>query len=135
MNTNKKLLALAISAFVGLAVVACGPDYEKTVITQSTQTPLGGEVKPNLVSVPEGMIVTAYVAPFDDDDEHMQAHVISRDDTVLEVIAVVNDRNYAFIGKKPGKTLVEFQADGETVFVVEAEVTAQPAPEESGSQQ
>ena len=134
MKTNKKLLALAVSSLVGLSILACGPDYERTDITAVKPSPLGGDVKPNFVSVPEGMIVKAKVVPVDDDRELMQAHVFSHDESVLEVIAVVNDRDYAFIGKKPGKTEVEFQADGETVFRVVAEVTAQPAPEETGSQ-
>lgn len=112
-----------------VALVACGPDYDRTEVTAVKPSPLGGAASNRQVTVPEGMIVKAHVVPFNEDNEPMQAHVVSRDTSVVEVVAVVNDRDYAFIGKKPGRTEVEFQADGETVFVVIAEVTAQPPPE------
>lgn len=135
MNTNKKkLVALAISCLVALPLLACGPDYQETEITGVKPSPLGGDVKPNHVSVPEGMIVKAHIVPVNDDREPMQAHVESRDTSILEVVAIVNDRDYAFIGKKPGRTEVVFQADGETVFVVHADVTAQPPPEDPTAQ-
>lgn len=123
---GKKVFALAACV---VTMIACGPDYYETEVTAVKPSPLGGTASNRLVSVPEGMIVKAHVVPFNDDREAMQAHVFSHDDTIVEVVAVVNDRDYAFIGKKPGRTEVEFQADGETVFTVIAEVTAQPAPE------
>ena len=125
----KKVLSLAALGGIVLPVIACGPNYERIELTGEKKSPLGGEVKANHVSVPEGMIVKAHVVPYNDDGEPMQQHVFPRDPDVLEVIAVVNDRDYAFIGKKPGRTQVEFQADGETVLIVEAVVTEQPPPE------
>lgn len=130
---SRKILSLAVLGGIVLPVVACAPDYQRIDITGEKKSPLGGEVKPNHVSVPEGMIVKAHVVPYNDDGEPMQQHVFPRDPDVLEVIAVVNDRDYAFIGKKPGRTQVEFQADGETVLIVEAEVTAQPPPESTSA--
>jgi hypothetical protein len=122
---------LFVGVVAALVAIACGPDYERTEISGTKSSPLGGEVKSNHVAVPEGMIVKAHVVPYNDDNEQMQAHVWSHDPDILEVIAVVNDRDYAFIGKKPGSTTVEFQADGETVFIVTAEVTTQPPPEDT----
>jgi hypothetical protein len=129
MSIGKKVFAFGVGLFSLIAVAACGPDYERTDITAVKQSPLGGTVSSRTISVPEGMIVKAHVVPVNDDGELMQADVKSRDETVVEVTAIVNDRDYAFIGKTPGKTEVEFRADGEVVFVLIAEVTPQPAPE------
>lgn len=123
---GKKVFALAACV---VTMIACGPDYEKTEVTAVKPSPLGGTVSTRQVSVPEGMIVKAHIVTFNDDQEVMHAHVLSHDESIVEVVAVVNDRDYAFIGKKPGRTEVEFQADGETVFTVIAEVTAQPPPD------
>lgn len=128
---GKKVVALAACV---MTMIACGPDYEKTEVTAVKPSPLGGTASSRLVSVPEGMIVKAHVVSFNDDKEIMQAHVVSHDDSIVEVVAVVNDRDYAFIGKRPGRTEVEFQADGEIVFSVIAEVTAQPEPDTTSSQ-
>ena len=134
MSALKNLSALVMCALVALPILACGPDYKKMEISGRKESPLGGKVEPNHVSVPEGMIVKAHIVPYNDDNELMQAHVFSHDPSILEVTAVVNDRDYAFIGKKPGRTRVEFQADGETVLVVEADVTEQPPPETIAAQ-
>jgi hypothetical protein len=128
---GKKVFALAACV---ATMIACGPDYEKTEVTAVKPSPLGGTASSRLVSVPEGMIVKAHVVAFNDDKEVMHAHVVSRDESIVEVVAVVNDRDYAFIGKKVGRTEVEFQADGEIVFSVVAEVTAQPEPETTSDQ-
>ena len=129
MNIGKKVLTVAACVMSVMTVIACGPDYEKTEVTAVKPSPLGGTASNRQVSVPEGMIVKAHVVTWNDDNEIMQAHVLSHDNSIVEVIAVVNDRDYAFIGKRPGVTEVEFQADGETVFTVIAEVTAQPPPD------
>jgi hypothetical protein len=126
MNIGKKVFALAACV---TTMIACGPDYDKTEVTAPKSSPLGGTASARQISVPEGMIVKAHVVPYNDDGEVMQAHVVSRDDSIVEVAAIVNDRDYAFIGKKAGTAEIEFQADGETVFVIIAEVTAQPPPE------
>ena len=131
MSIQKKVFALAACL---MTVIACGPDYEKTEVTAVKPSPLGGTASARHVSVPEGMIVKAHVVSFNDDNEIMHAHVFSRDESIVEVVAVVNDRDYAFIGKKAGRTEVEFQADGDTVFTVIAEVTEQPPPEETTSE-
>ena len=131
MSIKKTMFALAACM---MAMIACGPDYEKTEVTAVKPSPLGGTASNRLVSVPEGMIVKAHVVTFNDDHEIMHAHVLSHDDSIVEVVAVVNDRDYAFIGKKAGTTEVEFQADGETVFTVIAEVTAQPPPDTTTDQ-
>jgi hypothetical protein len=131
MSIKKTVFALAACV---MTLIACGPDYEKTEVTAVKPSPLGGTASNRLVSVPEGMIVKAHVVTFNDDNEIMQAHVVSHDDSIVEVVAVVNDRDYAFIGKKAGTTEVEFQADGETVFTVIAEVTAQPPPDTTTDQ-
>lgn len=125
-KVGKKLFALAACV---ATMIACGPDYEKMEVTAVKPSPLGGTASNRMVSVPEGMIVKAHIVPYNDDGEAMQAHVVSRDESVVEVVAIVNDRDYAFIGKRPGRAEVEFQADGETTFVLIAEVTAQPPPD------
>jgi hypothetical protein len=129
MNIGKKVFGLGVGLFSMIAVAACGPDYERTDITAVKQSPLGGTVTTRSITVPEGMIVKAHVVPTNDDGDLMQADVKSRDETVVEIAAIVNDRDYAFIGKSVGKTEVEFRADGEVVFVLIAEVTPQPPPE------
>ena len=130
MSIGKKVFSVGVALFAILAAAACGPDYERTEVTAMKPSPLGGSVSSRQISVPEGMIVKAHVVPVNDDGELMQAHVRSRDETVVEVVGIVNDRDYAFIGKSPGTAEVEFQADGETVFVLIAQVTPQPPPEQ-----
>jgi hypothetical protein len=126
MSIGKKVFGLAACLVL---MVACGPKYDRTDVTAVKPSPLGGTASNRQISVPEGMIVKAHVVPFNDDNQAMQAHVVSRDPSVVEVVAVVNDRDYAFIGRKTGTAEVEFQADGDEVFVIVAELTAQPPPE------
>lgn len=119
--------AALLCALMALPMVACGPDYDHLELSGEKASPLGGDVKENHITVPEGMIVKVHVVPWNDDKETMPGHVFSHDADTMEIAAIVNDRDYAFIGKKPGHTQVEFQADGKTVLIVEADVTPQPA--------
>jgi len=124
---NRRILGAVLGA-LALGLAACGPDYDHIEIS-SVKSPPGAEVRSSRIAVPEGMIVVSHVVPWNDDNETMSAHVRARDPEVIEVTPVVNDRNYAFIGKKAGHTQVEFIADDKVVLIVEADVSAQPSAE------
>lgn len=120
----KKLAML----LVPLALVACGPDYDRTEISGVVTGKLGGSVNVSRVSVPEGSIVKAHLVSYDTDDKTMTAEIRSADERVLQVAPVVTKDDWAFLGVAPGRTTVDIKADGHTVLVIDAIVTPQPAP-------
>lgn len=109
-----------------LALVACGTEYERTEISGVKKTDLGGDLTVQRLAVPEGLIVKAHIVVWNDDNVQMPLAVRSVDPSVVEVAGVVNDRDYAFIGLKAGRTQIQFVAEDSVVLTVEAEVTAQP---------
>lgn len=125
--TRRGLVGLALA--IAPLAIGCGPDYERMEITGQKASPLGGEVRGNRVSVPEGMVVKANIVPYDDDQQKMPVRVFAHDPDVLEVAPTVNESNWVFIGKRPGRTRVEYVAGADTVLIVEADVTPQPDPE------
>lgn len=115
------------SLAIAITTMACGPDFERLDIT-AVNTPGGsvrGQVSYTRVVVPEGMIVTARVEPFNDNGKSMHGNIRSMDPSTLEVSPAINDRVFAFIGHRQGRTTLEFFADDEVVLIVEAEVVPQ----------
>ncbi|AKU97969.1 hypothetical protein AKJ09_04633 [Labilithrix luteola] len=117
--------SLVVFAFA-LALGACGPSYDHTEITGVVASPLGGTVTFQRVEIPEGMIVKAHIVSLNDDDDLMGGTVRSHDESIVGVSSLVSDRDFAFEGRKPGRTDVEILADGKLVLVLEAIVSAQP---------
>lgn len=124
LRTSVVLASLAPLAF---AAAACGPEYDRTEISAvKGQGTLGGAVNTQRLEVPHGLVITAHIAVWNDDNEQMPLGVRSKDPNIVEVAGVVNDRNYAFIGLQPGRTEIEFLADGNVVLTIPATVAAQP---------
>lgn len=120
----RRALVFAALAF---GAVACGPEYERTEISAVRgHTTIGGTFNRDRLDVPEGLVITAYIAAWNDDDEPMPLVIRSKDPTVIEVKGVVNERNYAFVGLKAGATEIELIADGDLVHTIPATVTKQP---------
>lgn len=118
---------LAIAAALALGVTACGPEYDRTEISAvKGQNTLGGAINTQRLDVPEGLVITAHIVVWNDDNEQMSLGVRSKDPSVVEVAGVVNDRNYAFLGLKPGQTEIELVADGTVVLTIPATVATQP---------
>ncbi len=121
--------ALAALVFTGaLGSAACGPDYDRTQIEGIVSSPLGGSIDRTRVVVPVGMIVKARIRPYNDDDEVMSGTLQVRDPSIMEVVDVVSDHDYAFLGLRPGVTAIELRADGKVVLILDAIVQEQPAP-------
>ncbi len=116
-----------VLASLALGVAACGPEYDRTEITMVKEAPLGGELNTQRLDVPAGLVITAHVVVWNDDNEQMPLAIRSKDPSIVEVRGVVNDRNYAFIGLKEGTTEIELLADGDLVLTIPATVAAQPA--------
>jgi hypothetical protein len=121
----KTILALA---FFAASVGGCTAGYSHTDISQTGTSELPASVSQIGVKVTHGDVLTAHVAPFNSDEKPMVGDVVSDDQTILNVVRAYGDKNYAFLGVKPGRTVVELKADGLTVARLEAEVLAQPAP-------
>lgn len=118
---------LAIAAALALGGTACGPEYDRTEISAvKGQNTLGGAINTQRLDVPEGLVITAHIVVWNDDNEQMSLGVRSKDPSVVEVAGVVNDRNYAFLGLKPGQTEIELVADGTVVLTIPATVATQP---------
>ncbi len=111
-----------------LALLACGPDYDHTSIDGVVTGKLGGSVDIARVTVSEGAIVKAHIVSYNTDKKTMAMDIHSADESILQVKPVVSSNDYAFLGLAPGHTTVEIKADGDTVLVLEAIVTQQPAP-------
>lgn len=121
------LKTIARAAALTLGLVACGPQYDRTEITAVQPSVLGGEVGVHRISVHEGMLVKAHVVVWNDDNVQMPLQIVADDPSVVEVAGVINDRDYAFIGRRQGRTLVRLVADGTTVLSIAADVLAQPS--------
>lgn len=115
---------------LGIATIAiggCVATYDRTDLTSVSQNPeLPSTITGRHIQLAVGGVVTAHVAPFNTDDNPMVGDVVSEDTSVLEVSRSFGDRNYAFLGRHAGKTVVELKADGVIVGSIEAEVTEQP---------
>jgi hypothetical protein len=126
-----KLLRAATVLVLGtlaMGVAGCGPEYDRTEISDvKGQDRLGGNVSVQRIDVPEGLVITARIVVWNDDDEPMPLTIRPKRPEVVEVTPVVNDRNYAFVGLQQGNTEIELVADGTVVLTVVANVTPQPA--------
>ena len=116
---------------VGLAlgVVACGPEYDRTTFSGTVAddlTAAGTGASVNRLSVHEGMILKSHIVAWNDENVQMKLSVRALDPSVLDVAAVISPHDFAFVGKKVGKTRVEFVADDTLVLVVNADVLPQP---------
>lgn len=125
-----RVLMNGLRAFAGIATLvfglaACGPDYDRTEISAVKESAFGGTVNTQRLEVPVGLVVTAHVVVWNDDNEQMSLGIRSKDPQTVEIAGVVNPRNYSFIGKKEGQTEIEFLADGNVVLTIVAIVSKQ----------
>ena len=111
--------------FLGTVLTGCAAGYSRTEISSVSSNELSAEVTPTHITVTHGGVVTAHIAPFNSDSNPMVGDVASDDRTILDVQRAYGDKNYAFLGVKPGKTIIEFKADGVTVARVESDVVEQ----------
>jgi hypothetical protein len=122
-----RLAGLAALAIFASSTVACGPDYDRLDITPvKGENVLGSKLDKQELVVPEGLVLTAFIVPWNDDDEKMPLAIFSDRTDIVEISPVVNDRNYSFIGKAPGTTTIRFVVDGNTVLRIPANVIPQP---------
>jgi len=119
----KKLGLLAL-----LALVGCGDDFDRLEFSNPRASVLGGRIDRNVLTVPEGLVVTSRIVARDDDNEEMALDVRSSDPGVVEALGVVREHDYAFVGKRVGTTTIEFRADNKVVLRVQAVVEPQPSP-------
>ena len=127
MNTLSLRLGAVLLAVVStLAATGCGPSYDHTDFTPRPSK-LGGTVDRQQIVVPEGMIVTAHVVSYNDDNKEMSVGLHSRDDSTLQVQSVISDHDFAFVGLKQGTTDVELRAEGDLVLTITATVVPQTA--------
>lgn len=129
MSSVKSILgrAIVLAGIVG-AAVACGPDYERMEMSGTVKDDFGGTIDIRRLTVHEGMIVKSHLVAWNDDQEAMPLVVRVEDPDTVELASVISDRDYAFIGRKQGRTRINFEADGVLVLIVEAEVVPQPTP-------
>jgi hypothetical protein len=118
--------AIALVALV-LGVGACGPDYDRTDISGTVPDELGGGISIQQLDVHEGMILKSHIVSWNDDNEQMPLVIRSLDPSIIEVAGVINDHDFAFVGRKAGHTQVQVVADDVVVLTIEANVIAQPA--------
>lgn len=127
----RRILSLAAVSLFAFGVTACGPDFQRIDISAVNPSPgeVKGQVNYQKVVVAEGMIITARIEPFNDNGKSMYGNVRSLDPSTMEVSTAINDRVFAFIGQRVGKTQLEFYASDKVVLVVDAEVVEQPPPQ------
>lgn len=111
---------------LALGASACGPEYDRTEISGVIESKLGGTIDMTRLEVHEGMIVKAHIVVYDDDNERMPLAFRVVDPSLVEVAGVVTTDDYAFIGRRVGRTQIQLVADGTVVVTLVAEVTAQP---------
>jgi len=117
----------AVLAALAFGAMACGPEYDRTEISATKgHLTLGGTIDTQRLDIPEGLIITAHIAVWNDDNEQMPLGIRSKDPSIVEVKGVVNERNYAFVGHREGTTEIELIADGDLVLTIPATVKKQP---------
>ncbi|MCA9588498.1 MAG: hypothetical protein KC657_24445 [Myxococcales bacterium] len=121
-----RTVALAVAAVALAAGAGCVAEYQRTDVDAVVESPLGGTVNYAAVTVPEGMIVKAHIAPFNDDGNPLTCVLSSEDATVMDVSQAVGDKDYAFYGLKAGTTRINVRAGDSVVMVLDAIVTPQP---------
>jgi hypothetical protein len=121
-------LASLLAPLAVAGAAGCTSSYSHTDISTVSTSDLPSQVTAFHVQVTQGAIVTAHIAPFNSDEKPMVGDVQSNDPSTLTVLHAYGDKNYAFLGVKPGKTTVEFLSDGVVVATIQSEVTAQAVP-------
>lgn len=112
---------------LSIALAACGAEYDRTEISAVRAT-LDGEINVQRILVNEGLVTTARVVAWNDDNEKLPLDIRSKRPDIVEVSGVVNEEVFSFLGLQQGQTEIEFVADGRPVLTVLATVLPQPAP-------
>lgn len=121
--------ALAVALTLAAGTTGCAAEYDRTEITAGTRPALfPGRVDRQTIQVTNGMVVTAHIVSYNDDNNIMTMSLRATDATVLDVSNVISDHDFAFIGLKVGTTEVEILADNKVVLVIPVTVVPQPAP-------
>jgi hypothetical protein len=129
VSIRRFLSGAALTAVALLAVTGCKSEYDRTVITAGSRpSPFPGHVTEQGILVTNGMVTTAHIVSYNDDDNIMTMNVRAVDPTVLDVSNVISDHDFAFVGLKVGTTDVEIRADDKVVLIIAATVAAQPPP-------
>jgi hypothetical protein len=128
MRRYRHFAALALVAALAASVTGCAAEYDRTDIRGVRQSALGGRLDRSRLEVPTGMIVTAHIVSYNDDNNIMTMSLRAKDPGIVDVSNVVSDHDFAFIGLKPGTTDVEVLADDKVVLIISAVVSPQPAP-------
>lgn len=122
MSTRARLFG----PMLALALAACGPTYERTelsgVVLPSTP---GGSITETSVVVPVGAVLKAHIVSLNSDDENVSGPVRSDNPSIMEVSALTTSDDWAFIGRRVGRTRVVVLVDGSAVMVLDALVTEQ----------
>jgi hypothetical protein len=120
----QKLLGIAAVA----TMVACGHDYDHTEISQIIGSySSADDVSLAHIEVTEGNVVTAHIVIKNDDNEKMPLRIVPADTTTLDLEPTINPDVYAFIGKKSGKTTVQFISDDERIITIHVDVVPEPS--------
>ena len=122
-----RFACLGAVALLAASLVGCGPDYDRTEISSvKSANVLDNKLDKGGLVLSEGLVITAHVVVWNDDNEQMSLGIRSKNETIVKIDPVVNDRNYAFIGQTAGSTEIEILADGDVVLTIPATVKAQP---------
>lgn len=127
MRSLRGLAALVLGAALATGITGCAPEYDHTEISGVRQNLLGGRVDRARIEVHAGLIVTAHIVSYNDDNKVMAMTLRAKDPLIVEVASVISEYDYAFIGLKPGATDVEVLADNKVVLIIAAVVAPQPA--------
>lgn len=119
---------LAMLASLAVGGVGCGPEYDRTDFSGTVPDGFGGGISATSLQVHEGMILKSHIVAWNDDNERMPLGIRSLDESIVKVVNVISERDYAFVGLRAGRTQIELTADDEVVLVIEAEVIPQPEP-------
>jgi hypothetical protein len=128
MRAYSRFAGLALIAVLAGSIAGCADEYDRTEIGLPRASILGGRVDRSRIEVHAGMIVTAHMVSYNDDNEVMAMTFRAKDPEIIEVSNVVTDHDFAFIGLKQGTTDVELLADNKVVLIISAVVLPQPTP-------
>jgi hypothetical protein len=115
-----------VAIFVGLG--ACTPRYGVR-FRDPSGAPLGASITADRISLPEGIVVRAFVDVTQDGDvikvDATDLVLNSADLSIARALQAKDDFAYAFVGVQAGTTTVTAAYKGKIIARVPAEITAQ----------
>lgn len=118
----------AAAAAVALATLAgCGPTYDHLEFGQKTSPPLFVDLRPEGITLPEGIAVAVAPIPIAEGGDRMEDRVVTliSGDTGVLGCDRIPETGFVLYGARAGQARLSVFVDGEAVETIPAQVVKQ----------